>query len=173
MKKLLILVLLLCGLYAQAGIHNSKDSFVDIHGGIGAFFIFTPVFSLGYGKHITNSSDSYLGFWSINWSMLTIFEAKYGYEFMRQNIFSFGLDISALISAYLGLGSDSPGVDHSFIETLQSGLGGGVGAYMQAGVTESISILLRTGGWVVFSIYPPSYFPIILPYIALGVRYHF
>lgn len=171
MKKLLLTLLVIGSLYTRAD--TNKTNFIDIYGGAGIFFIITPVFSLGYGKHLTTSSDSYLGFFGISWSVPAIFEARYGYEFMRQNSFAIGLDISALFSANIGLGSSSPGVDHSLYETLQSSLGGGIGLYMRAGITESISALLRTGGWVMFSFDPPSDFPIILPYLELGVRHHF
>ena len=102
MKKLLILSLLLYGLYAQA---DSKNNYIDISGGLSAGGISAlPVFSLGYGRHIINS-NSYLGFIGINLGSIVVgksrlpimAEVKYGYEFMRNNTFSFGLDILALI----------------------------------------------------------------------------
>ena len=178
MKKILIVSLLLCGFYTQADMYTSshKDNFVELHLGAGpVIFTIIPTFSLGYGKHIINSSNSYLGFWGLNWSMLTILEAKYGYEFMRQNTFSFGLDISALLSVYLGLGGLLPSktAKQGFLKSIMPGFGGGTGIFMQARITKSISAFLRTGGWVVYNFYFLDWTPTIIPYIALGTRYHF
>ncbi len=130
------------------------------------------IFSLGYGRHITNS-NSYLGFIGmnlgsigINKSILPIFtEVKYGYEFMRQNTFSFGLDILALIIKARTVRLETPPYVLSS-ETFKVGIGGGFDAYLRTKVTESISILLKTGGWVIM----PSD-PVL--YITLGARYHF
>ena len=170
MKKVLILILLISSLHAQA--ENKKDSFVEFYLGAGpAVMRIIPAFSLAvYGKHLTSSSNSYLGFVGINWSMLTILEAKYGYEFMRENTFSFGLDISGLLSAYTGL---KGGRGSSFPESISPGFGGGTGIFVRAGITKSISILLRAGGWIVYNFYHLDHTPTPMLYVALGTRYHF
>ena len=162
MKKILIVSLLLCGFYTQADMYT-KSNFINAHLGYiystpheaGGSIRF-PTVGVGYGRHMTYN-DSYIGFFEVNY-LLPTFEVKYGYEFMRQNTFSFGLDISLLI---LPLGASK-------------GLWGlvGAGVFGKKSLTQFIDIILQLKA-VSFDFSSSSLSPLIefiLPVIS--VRYN-
>ena len=168
MKKLLILMLLY-GLYAKADMDsdsNNNNSFVTLYGGLNP----TTLMTIGFGRHITNSSNSYFG--SIIFGATFLYEhiliptavtslkVRYGYEFMRQNTVSFGLDTSLILT------------NDMFDESSIKGFRGDFGLFVKTEITESIATLLRVGSIYLLPLIDESTADIHWPYIELGVRYY-
>ena len=134
MKKLLILILLY-GLHAKANTDDPQKSVFILQSKIGYLSLSSPLGKLipskdslyiGYGDHLINlANNSYIGFVELYYSLDNVIEWTYGYEFMRQNTFSFGFH-SAVVVTFKNLG-----------------LGLGIGAFMRVNIVEFASIALQ------------------------------
>ena len=111
MKRIIILYLVIfgfCALANPSGDLNDKGQFISLQGEVMPNSAFLGI-GLGYGQNIV-FQRSYLGFFAVNLKFNSMFddslynneavkrmyftELDYGYEFMRHNVFSFGLDTS-------------------------------------------------------------------------------
>lgn len=109
MKKTGILYLVIfgfCALANPSGDLNDKGRFISLQGEVMPNSSFLGV-GLGYGQNIVFQKN-YLGFFAVNLKFNSMFddslynnksvkimyftELDYGYEFMRRDVFSFGLD---------------------------------------------------------------------------------
>ncbi len=95
MKSLILSFLLSTGFFAQA---MMNDSFVSLSGGVD--FNNSILIQASFGDSIISAMENYYGFYEIGARAEGILKdtdyllsAKYGYEFMRQNRWSFGLDM--------------------------------------------------------------------------------
>ena len=128
MKKIGTLYLLVfgfCALANPSGDLNDKGQFISLQGEEMPSSAFLGV-GLGYGQNIV-FQRSYLGFFAVNLKFNSMFddslynneavkrmyftEFDWGYEFMRHNIFSFGLDTSHGVGlTYKGKAAFSNGI---------------------------------------------------------------
>ena len=163
---------------------NSVNRFLSFN--VNADFVFNENIgdsreSIGYGQNIL-SNNSYFGFFeislrsnallssllffgdkSIHWSFREIsFELKYGWEFMRNNIFSFGIDTAH-------------GFGLIFKETTDLAFSNSLGVFGRLKLSNSTSLSLRTGMQhlnafnEVQSIVTSKNFG---PYVHLGLMYY-
>ncbi len=166
MKKLIFVILLgfHFGTWADMHLsHNSNDKgFFNIHFGmeIDAQNLSVTGFplSLGYGRNIP-SQDGYLGFFEVGLGFPdTFFVFKYGYEFMRDSLFSFGLDVSVLLGALWNEERDDSGRSSRSLNeerddserslrslNLDLAFGNSLGFFVKARITDSVSVLVRAG----------------------------
>ena len=144
MKNLLVVILLVCGLYATAGMHDmDREGYFTVHVGMdvdfGSFGVENVFGTLGYGRNLmfegSYSGFAELGLKGLNNLMLFV---KYGYEFMQHNDFSLGLDVALLFGM--------AGVELDDFNTDALGFGNTLGVFATAKIVDSLSVLLRVGG---------------------------
>ena len=142
MKKILLAGLVICGLSAHAGM-GSGDNFISFQAGLSNFShigLEDSRFVLSYGMDIESNRD-YVGFAEVGIKApVALLSLKYGYEFMRQDTFSFGVDIAVLFGI--------PG--YSFqrgVAMSDLALGNEVGAFVKMEATDNISGFIRGGIW--------------------------
>ena len=171
MKKPLIFLLITLTLFSLKTHANSSDKKHYISADIGVKILISPsprLFSLRYGRNLYSKAGAYLGFvetagtLGVNFSQedaieLASLSLGYGWEFMRDKKFSFGL-------LYFGGWGTAPGIKQWVNSSI-----GGFGLFASTKITEKWSVLLRTelaGGEGGFSI-------LSFPSAVLGARYHF
>ena len=128
MKKVVRLYLVIfgfCALANPSGDLNDKGRFISLQGEVMPNSAFLGA-GLGYGRNVV-FQKSYLGFFAVNLKFNSMFddnlynneavkimyftELDYGYEFMRHNVFSFGLDTSHGVGlTYKGKAAFSNGI---------------------------------------------------------------
>ena len=170
MKKLLLASLIICGLSAQAGM-GSGDSYVSLQAGIGTddvsrINLESSRIVLSYGMDI-ESNMSYMGFAEIGIKApVALVSLKYGYEFMRDDTFSFGVDISIL----LGI----PGLSLQRTNMMDHlALGDEVGVFVKMEATDDISVFVRGGVLHETPFQNLSNFSnFIVPFADIGIQYN-
>ena len=169
MKKLLLASLVICGLSAQAGM-GSGDSYISLQAGVGTddvnrMGLEDSRIVLSYGMDI-ESNMSYMGFAEIGIKApVALLSLKYGYEFMRDDAFSFGIDIAVL----LGL----PGNSLQRIDMDNLALGNEVGIFLKMEATDDISGFIRGGVLHETPFRSLSYLTnSIVPFADIGIQYN-
>ena len=145
MKKLLLASLVFCGLSASAGMYSS-DNYINVQAGLGVsdfnrinLGLESSRFVVSYGMPLS-SNGNYIGFTEIGIKLLTVLlSAKYGYEFMRNNNFSFGLDVALLF------GIPASSYRSSSFTDLAFGTEGGV--FVKVNATDVMSFFIRAGAF--------------------------
>ena len=165
MKRFTVVFVLLFSLQAYAD-SNDKKNYVSAHLG----YRFTPFSSLGYGRSLFKEGV-YFGFVEATGDLgfrpnfkdfiqFAYLSLGYGYEFMRDRKFSFGLKV-------FGEGGIGRSVkSNNFVIDLQPALG----AFARVKITQKWSAVLK-------SKLPTDFLPSSTIYslfgISLGVRYSF
>ncbi|MDE0151801.1 MAG: hypothetical protein OXK80_04830 [Bdellovibrionales bacterium] len=165
MKKIILTGLLVCGFYAQAGM---GDSYINVEAGVSEFSrigLEDSRIVLSYGMNI-ESGMSYAGFFEVGIKApVALASLKYGYEFMRDDEFSFGVDIAVLI----GIPGDSLRTNRMN----DIALGNEVGVFVKMEATNDISVFVRGG---VLHETPINYLNrwqnSIAPFADIGIQYN-
>ncbi len=168
MKKILITSLILCGLYAQAGM-GSGDNFIALQAGLSTdnfnrIELEDSRFVLSYGMSIESQGD-YFGFAELGIKApVALLSLKYGYEFMRHDTFSFGADIAIL----LGISGKSL---RSSMMMNNVALGNEVGVFVKMEATDDISVFVRGG-----ALHETDFNYLnnlkIMPFADIGIQYN-
>lgn len=167
MKKILLISLIFFGLYAQGGM-NSGDNFISVQAGLGDLNSIRGLESgrlvISYGMNL-ESGMSYIGFAEIGVKApLALLTLKYGYEFMKEEAFSFGLDIAILFGM--------PGRS-SLRSSMNLALGNEAAVFAMLEATDSISAFIRGGVSHETSIqYLSNFISKLSPFVEIGMRYH-
>ena len=101
MKKLLLAGLVICGFTSHAGMHGG-DNYIHVQAGLqitnDLLRIENGRIAFSYGMPLESDMGSYFGFTEIGIKAPTaLLSLKYGYECMRDSIFSFGTDVAVLL----------------------------------------------------------------------------
>lgn len=174
MKKLLLTVLFIWGLSAHAGMRTGEN-YINVQAGlnlinlVGFYTINFPEdvrFTLHYGMPFESDMGNSLGFAEIGFKVPTfLLSLKYGYEFMRDNFFSFGIDIALLF-----------GIPTENYDSFSFDGGGELGVFVKMEITNNISGFIR-GGFgkevllttLLDTGAPKGY--VFLPFVDLGIQY--
>ncbi|MDE0151802.1 MAG: hypothetical protein OXK80_04835 [Bdellovibrionales bacterium] len=161
MKQIILTGLLVCGLFAHADTDRSNDNsgFFALRFGLNInqteLTVKKPRYSLTYGADL-HTQDNYIGFFELGIQEVLALSLQYGYEFMRENTLSLGLQIS---------------LSTQVLDDDALGFGNDIGAFTEIKISNSVSSLvhigvqqqrlIKDGGDWNFS-----------PYIDVGVRYY-
>ena len=169
MQKSFIFFILLT-LFSLQAHANSSDKKHYLSTDIG-FGIGTPIASLGYGRNFYSKAGAYFGFVEIAGILyasaenlknfddsMGYFSLSYGYEWMRDKKFSFGL------SAVGDWGLVKTGKEE---DNLERRLTGSIGIFAKSKLTEKWSSLVKVNVGLLVPFGPN------MQMISLGARYHF
>ena len=170
MKNLLVVILLVCGLYASADMHGmEREGYFTVHVGmdVASFDVKNVFGALGYGRNLM-FQGSYSGFVELGLKGLNniMLFVKYGYEFMEYSDFSFGLDTALLFGM--------AGVELGNIGDFDNlGFGNTLGVFAKTKISDSLSVLLRAGlkHDTAFD-NVDSIMDNILPYVGVAARWY-
>ena len=154
MKKFGLLIILLFGFYSEANASDNKFLSVHYEYHHSSYHNYTDnkyrvsLWGANYGHNILSQS-TYYGFFStgtkffvyfgnenLNEMFGIFFNLRYGYEFMRDYVVSFGLETSLSIGLTLSTG---------YIDNNKGVIAGRLGIFGRWKATENFSILVQTG----------------------------
>ena len=163
MKKILLMGFIFASLCAYSNqFVADRSHFLSFSAGLNSTGI-EPVepqysrFHLSYGTSIT-SQHNYFGFFEMGMKAPTaLLTLKYGYEFMRNYMISFGFDTLASI-----------GVPANALSRDPLGFTNDVGIFINVNATAPFSIFVRGG------VQQETFFfdMMVTPYVDLGFRYY-